>query len=177
MVPGEDVPSDEEAGLDDEYPDSDADGPIRSTLRGDGGHLRHCLTHQPADPKRCNSCMRGKTKNRRKLAGRSTRDPKEFGDLVTVGHVYTRDSHGRSGVGGYTDSLTLLDVGTGCKYSEPVDTLDAAETARILQHLRGGWLHPSRLFGQSPVLAQGLPTSRHNVGRVRAGSTSDECPC
>ena len=31
----------------------------------------------------------------------------------------------------------MLDVSTGCKYSEPVDTMDAAETARVLQHLRG----------------------------------------
>ena len=78
-----------------------------------------------------------KTQNRRKLAGRSTREPKDFGDLATVDHVYMRDSHGRSGVGGYTDSLTVLDVGAGCQYSEPVDTLDAAETARVLQYLRG----------------------------------------
>ena len=82
--------------------------------------------------------MRGKTKNRRKLAGHSTRDPQEFGDLVTADHVYMRDWHGRPGLGGYTDSLTVLDVGTGCKYSEPVDTMDAAEIARILHHLRGG---------------------------------------
>ena len=77
-----------------------------------------------------------------KLAGRSTRGPKEFGDLATVDHVYTRGWHGRPGIGGYADSLNALDVGTGRRYSEPVDAMDAAETARILHHLRGdGYIH------------------------------------
>ena len=89
---------DEEA--DEAGDDSEADDAIRRTLRPDPQSLQHFLTHQPAAPKDCEACMRGKTKNRRKLAGQSTRDPQEFGDLVTVDHVYMRDWHGRPGLGG-----------------------------------------------------------------------------
>ena len=59
----------------------EADDAIRRTLRPEPHSLQHFLTHQPAAPKDCEACTRGKTKNRRKLAGQSARDPQEFGDF------------------------------------------------------------------------------------------------
>ena len=120
-----------------EADDSDVDNPIRRSLRSYARSLDHLLTHKPAMPKDCEACMRGKTTHKRKMHGRPARNPQDFGDLVTIDHVYVRDWHGRAGLGGFVDSFTVLDVATGCKCSEPVDALDALETARALQHIRG----------------------------------------
>ena len=81
--------------------------------------------------------MRGKTGNTKKFAGTSQRNPTQFGDLITVDHVHTRDKMGRGGVGGLVDSFTVLDVGAGCRYSIPVDAVDALETTRALQYVVG----------------------------------------
>ena len=81
--------------------------------------------------------MRGKTGNIKKLAERSQRDPTKFGDLVTVDHEHVRDKMSRGGTGGFAGSFTMLDVGTGCKCSIPVDALDAMETTRAVQYVLG----------------------------------------
>ena len=81
--------------------------------------------------------MRGKTRNLHKMPGRSARNPSVFGEIVTVDHVYMRDWHLRPGVGGFPDAFTFLDLATECKYCEPVDTKEALETVKVIQHLRG----------------------------------------
>ena len=60
----------------------------------------HCLTHKPARNKDCADCMRGKTRNRRKLTGAFSRQAQEFGDLITMDHIHMRDVYGRAGFGG-----------------------------------------------------------------------------
>ena len=57
----------------------------RRSLLGHAWSLSQLLTHKPALPKDCDSCMRGKTHDLRKLAGKPTRGPQKLGDLVTVG--------------------------------------------------------------------------------------------
>ena len=48
-----------------------------------------------------------------------------------------RDWRGRPGVGGLTDSFTMLDVATTCKYSIPGDSLGTLETVQALQSVCG----------------------------------------
>ena len=110
---------------------------VRRSLRDTARSLGHLLTHKPAMSVHCEACMRAKARNLRKYAGRSTRDPKEFGDLVTVDHVVMRDLYGRPGIGGYPDAFLALDVATGWKACYPVDTKEAMETFRTLQSFKG----------------------------------------
>ena len=111
--------------------------PVRRSLRGTAKSIGHLLTHKPAMPDHCEACVRAKTRNLRKYARRSTRDPKEFGDLVTVDHVHMRDARGRPGIGGFPDAFTALDIATGWKACYPVDTEDTVETFRALQSFKG----------------------------------------
>ena len=63
----------------------------------------HCLTHKPSRSHDCEDCMRGKTRNRRKLTGafdRKERGVQNFGDLITMDHIHMKDLYGRPGLGG-----------------------------------------------------------------------------
>ena len=115
----------------------ESDPPLRRCLRDYAQSVGHCLTHKPALPKDCDACLRGKTRAVRKLAGRSKRAPRAFGDIVTMDHVYMRDVYGRTGLGGSTDILTVLDLATAFKYCDPVESKDALEVLRSLQFFRG----------------------------------------
>ena len=85
-------------------------------------HKRH---HRPANPY-CDGCMVGETKNKRKKGktGHEHREPEKFGEISTCDHVYMRNWFGMPGVGGLTNALNFLDLGTGCKYSHAVENKD-----------------------------------------------------
>ena len=53
----------------------------------DEGNFEHLLTHKPADPDHCETCMRAKSRNVKKFAGSLKRDPTSFGDLNTFEHM------------------------------------------------------------------------------------------
>ena len=46
-------------------------------------------THKPADPN-CDSCMRGKTRNKRTKKGALKRSPEQFREIITLDHVLMR---------------------------------------------------------------------------------------
>ena len=84
---------------------------------------KHKRSHKPADPN-CEGCMRGKTRNKRKLKNASTREPaKKYGDILTFDHVMMRDCSGQSGVGVTTISLIALIAEPNGKVHTPLRVL------------------------------------------------------
>eukprot|EP00974_Lingulodinium_polyedra_P074317 7203051-Lingulodinium_polyedra.AAC.1 len=72
----------------------------------------HMLTPKPCDPEQCQSCMIGQAHRIRQLAGRSTRGPQQFGDLLTCDHAPMKGRLGVVGVGGAVLLFHVEDVAT-----------------------------------------------------------------
>ena len=47
----------------------------------------HLLTHKPADPEHCETCMRAKSRNVRKFSRGHKREVTKFGELLTFDHM------------------------------------------------------------------------------------------
>ena len=67
------------------HDDEEGEGPDAPDV--DKASLEHLLTHTPADPDHCETCMRAKSRNVKKFAGSMKRHPAAFGDLITLGHM------------------------------------------------------------------------------------------
>ena len=97
----------------------------------------HLLTHKPADPDNCETCMRAKSRNVKKFLGSMKRDPSSFGDLITFDHMGMKDAWQEPGVGGMVASLDILDHATRYKAALPVTTYEADEVAMKLREFCG----------------------------------------
>ena len=97
----------------------------------------HLLTHKPADPDHCETCMRAKSRNVKKFAGAMKRDPVAFGDLITLDHMGMKDAWKEPGVGGMVASLDVLDHATRYKAAMPVASYEADEVTMKLREFCG----------------------------------------
>ena len=92
--------------------------------------------------------MVGKTRNLKKFSDTHKapedrrREPKSFGEIVTMDHVSMGDGIGARGLSGYTDMLTFLDLATGFRYAEPCRSKDSSEVYDTLHFLKS-----NRKFG------------------------------
>jgi hypothetical protein len=107
------------------------------SLKAVAKSFRHKLTHKPSNP-HCDTCVRAKMKNRRKLAGTSTRVFKKFGDSFTCDHVVMARGFGNKGAGGFNDMFTMYDRASHSKYVDPVKSLDTLDVYTSLNHVQGG---------------------------------------
>ena len=97
----------------------------------------HLLTHKPADPDHCETCMRAKSRNVKAFAGAMKRDPVAFGDLITLDHMGMKDAWNEPGVGGMVASLDILDHATRYKAAKPVASYEADEVTMKLREFCG----------------------------------------
>ena len=113
------------------------DDKVRRNLAEEVQKKSHKLTHKPAMPEHCDSCMRGKRKRKKKRKGVATSNPEKFGDIITVDHVHLKDWVGDPGVGGYTDTFNMLDLATKFKCAKPVKSKDADRTLLTIKYWIG----------------------------------------
>ena len=95
------------------------------------------FTHMPADTKGCEICAQAKMRNKRKIAGASTRVYSQFGDCITCDHKFHDDRQTFPGVGGFSYALNVLDAATKYRMSFPLKSLTSKETAYAIQYFRG----------------------------------------
>ena len=114
----------------------------------------HLLTHKPADPDHCETCMRAKSRNVKKFAGAMKRDPVAFGDLITLDHMGMKDAWKEPGVGGMVASLDVLDHATRYKAALPVASYEADEVAMKLREFCGNQKIKAAYLDNHPSLVR-----------------------
>ena len=100
----------------------------------------HDLTHLPAS-RDCHGCIVGKSREKRKFANKhkpdeaKRREPKSFGEIVTIDHLTVGDGIEARGVGGKSAMLTFFDLATNFRYAMPCADKFADSTFASLQYL------------------------------------------
>ena len=103
--------------------ESSSEGPFVDTeseddfyIKENQKELKHCLTHQPADPDNCDTCRMASLKHRRRSHGNvdidKLRENHTWGVMV-LDHGIMRDVEGLPGVKDFNDLLCCMCVGTG----------------------------------------------------------------
>jgi hypothetical protein len=121
-----------------EMGDADEDSralPRAHQLELDAKSRTHKLTHLPKNP-RCESCVRGKMKEKYSRRGAFRRQLTKWGELITFDHMYS-GSHKAIGMKGEKEALVIKDVFTGMLHVYPVMSRWSGWVISSLQEFTG----------------------------------------
>ena len=115
---------------------------LDSRKRREARSVPHILIHKPAMPEHCEICRRAKLRETPHRKGSFAESAsiesksKEFGDCVTSDFLTSKGGF-MMGVGGWTNAMNMLDIGSTAKMCYPTVSRDADDCRLRLLEFAG----------------------------------------